>query len=146
MSIFDNREKELIEQETEEALQRASDEYQKELDEAEDGKIYVNNIPKNCLDCPNIGCRRGNKANSDDIKKEFTTKRPKNCPLHSTSEITNKENTILKIALEMACEMLYEADSHYHSKPKQAGVKTLVHLLTRQAENINKMLNEKGEK
>lgn len=35
MSIFDNREKELIEQETEEALQRASDEYQKELDEAE---------------------------------------------------------------------------------------------------------------
>lgn len=35
VSIFDNREKELIEQETEEALQRASDEYQKELDEAE---------------------------------------------------------------------------------------------------------------
>lgn len=146
MSIFDNREKELIEQETEEALQRASDEYQKELDEAEAGKIYVNNIPNNCLDCPNIGCRRGCKAYSDDIKKEFTTKRPKNCPLHSTSEITNNTNKVLKIALEMACDMLYEADSVYHSKPKQEGVKTLVKLLTEQAENINKILNEEGEK
>lgn len=36
MSIFDNREKELIEQETEETLQRASDEYQRELDKAEE--------------------------------------------------------------------------------------------------------------
>lgn len=44
MSIFDNKEKELIEQETEEALQRASDERQKELDEAEQCEPHIKAI------------------------------------------------------------------------------------------------------
>lgn len=134
MSIFDNREKELIEQETEEALQRASDEYQKELDEAESQNQYTTFI---------MGEDGKFRKYEPYCEVGFETK-------EEYEEVLKRYNeySILKKALEIACDMLYTADSTYHTKPRKLGVNTLNDLLVKRAkeELNNKKLNEEGEK
>lgn len=134
MSIFDNREKELIEQETEEALQRASDEYQKELDEAEEqnqGVILVMGKDGKLVKYdPYCEVAFNTKEEYEEMLKRFN------------------EYSVLKKALEIACDMLYTADSTYHTKSRKQGVKILNDLLIKRAkeELNNKKLNEEGEK
>lgn len=51
-------------------------------------EIYVDELPKSCLDCWNVNCRTGCKKNCYEhiIKKEYIKKRPADCHLRSLSD------------------------------------------------------------